>query len=439
MTRFSPFADSLWSASAAPAPDLPTLANEIAAEVCVVGGGYSGLTTALSLAKSGIDVVLLEAQEVGFGGSGRNAGHCTPTFHHHSIPAIRTLLGPERGERFIQLQTNAADRVAGLVQDYQIDCEWRQRGYVMAAHTPKALKGLEEKVRSYNAVGQETRLLSQREVAEITGSERQYGGWYHPRGGHVNPLGLSRGLARAAVNAGARIFVQAKVEGATPEGGAWRVKTDEGSVLAQKVIYATGAYTVAGWPGLERTFRILKVFVAASEPLPELRDAILPQDTTLHDGRSDIFVYKRDARDRIVVSMFPRGRRGRDLDYTRRLLTERLRWHHPAVPENLRWDYLWGGELDMQRHTIPRLYQLAPGVVAVTGLSGRGVPTGCILGDILSDWARGVAERDLALPIEPLRPAPGYMGFAPGLALKYYALRSRLSELRAGVPSPPHP
>ncbi|MEQ8655146.1 MAG: FAD-binding oxidoreductase [Kiloniellales bacterium] len=439
MTRFSPFDDSLWSASAAPAPDLPGLEGDLTAEVCIVGGGYSGLTTALSLAKSGVEVVLLEAEQVGFGGSGRNAGHCTPTFHHHSIDGVRKLLGPERAERFIALQTNAADHVAGLVRDYQIDCEWRQEGYVMAAHTPAALKDIEEKVRSYNAVGQKTRLLSQAEVQEMTGSARQFGGWYHPAGGHVNPLGLSRGLARAAANAGARIFQRARVDTATPEAGAWRVRATGGSVLAQKVIYATGAYTKGGWPGLDRTFRILKVFVAATQPLPELRDVVLPKNTTMHDGRSDIFVYKRDAQDRIVASMFPRWRRGRDLDFTRYLLTERLRWHHPAVPDDLRWDYFWRGELDMQPHTIPRLYRLGEGAVAVTGLSGRGVPTGCILGNILSDWARGVPESELALPIEPLRSTPSYMAVAPKLVLGYYAVKTRLSELLQKVPSPPYP
>ncbi len=438
MNRFSPFAESLWAKTAAPAPDLPVLEEEVLADVCVVGGGYSGLTTALSLARSGVSVVLLEAEEVGFGGSGRNAGHCTPTFHHHSIQGVRDLLGPERAERFIALQTNAADRVAGLVRDYQIDCEWCQEGYVMAAHTPAVLKALAAKVESYNAVGQQTRILTRDETQAMTGSGRQYGGWYHPQGGHVNPLGLSRGLARAAVNAGARVYRKSRVDSASRDAAGWRLTTAKGVVLCGKVIYATGAYTQAGWPGLDRTFRILRVFVAATQPLPELKDQVLPQNTTMHDGRGDIFVYKRDAKDRIVVSMFPRGRRGRDQEKTHRILTDRLRWHHPVVPEDLRWDYLWWGELDMQPHTIPRLYRLGEGAIAVTGLSGRGVPTGCILGDILADWARGVPEDELALPIEPLKPAPSYMAIAPKLMLGYYALSARLSELRSRVPSPPH-
>ena len=237
------------------------------ADVCVVGGGYSGLTTALSLAQSGVDVVLLEAEEIGFGGSGRNAGHCTPTFHHHSIAGIRALLGPERGDRFIAMQTGAAARVAELIRSHQINCEWRQNGYVMAAPTPRAVAGLEEKVRSYNAVGQNTRLLSRDETERVTGSSRQFGGWFHPEGGHLNPLGLSRGLARAARNAGVRVFIRSPVSGATQTAAGWRVATAAGTVQTDKVIYTTGAYTVGGWPGLARTFHILRVFVAATEPI----------------------------------------------------------------------------------------------------------------------------------------------------------------------------
>ncbi len=437
MTVFSPFHDSLWSASAKPAPDLPALEGDVTADVCVVGAGYSGLTTALALAQKGVDVVVLEAEEAGFGGSGRNAGHCTPTFHHHSIQGIRDLLGPERGERLIALQTTAADRVGRLIRDHQIECEWVQNGYVMAAPTPAAFRALENKVASYNSVGRSTRLISADEVRAMTGMRRQHGGWFHPDGGHLNPLGFSRGLARAVVAAGGRIFVRSPVSGAERKDGRWQVRAPGGRVTADKVIYATGAYTRGAWPGLDRTFRIMRVFVAATEPMPDLMDRILPANVTVHDGHGDIFVYKRDGFGRIVASMFPSGRRGRDPARTRRILTDRLRWHHPEAPEDLKWEKLWFGELDMQRRTIPRLYGLGPGAVAVTGLSGRGVPTGCMLGEVLSKWALDTPESELALPVEPLRPQRDYMSYAPQLALRWYALRDRLSELRQGVPSPP--
>ncbi len=439
MPKFSPFEATLWYATAAPAPETSKLGGTVKADVCIVGGGYTGLTTALQLARSGVKVVLLEAQEVGFGGSGRNAGHCTPTFTHYSLPELRKMLGEPWAERLIQRQTRANDRVAEMISRYDIDCEWQQNGYVMAAHTPSAMTTIEEKARDYNAVGAKTRVLDKSEVETITGSPRFHGGWFHSEAGHLNALGYARGLARAVISEGGAIYTHSAVAKVEREGGGWAVKTSEGRVIADKVIFGTGAYTVGGWPGLDNTFKIQRVFVAATQPLSEdARKTILPQNTTIHDGRGDIFVYKYNAEGRIVASMFPMGRRGRDMPYTKQVMADRLKWLHPQIDHDIRWDYFWFGELDMQYRTVPRLYDLAPGVVALTGLSGRGVPTGSMLGGILSEWALGVPDRDLALKLEPLTAAPFYMHFGPQLTLRYYRVRDWLTAKRDRAALPPH-
>jgi glycine/D-amino acid oxidase-like deaminating enzyme len=437
--RFSPFETSLWYVTAAPAPETVPLEGRIRADVCIVGGGYTGLTTALELARDGVRVVLLERREVGFGGSGRNAGHCTPTFTHYSLAELHRMLGEPWAERLIVRQTRANDRVADMIQRYAIDCEWQQNGYVQGALHGHAIGGIEEKVRSYNAVGATTRLLDRDETEEITGSPRFHAGWYHSEAGHLNPLGYARGLARAVLQEGGSIHTGSAVISCKPEAGAWAVATDRGTVVADKVIFATGAYTVGGWPGLDRTFRIHRVFVAATQPLSdEERHAVLPRNTTIHDGRGDIFVYKYNAEGRIVASMFPMGRRGRDMAYTHRLMSDRLRWLHPQIRREMRWDYFWFGELDMQYRTVPRLYGLAPGVAALTGLSGRGVPTGSMLGGVLSEWAKGVPDKDLSLRVEPLAKAPFYMSFAPPMTLRYYRVADWIRTKLAGSPLPPH-
>ena len=413
MTRFSPFEASLWHATARPAPDTRPLAGETEADVCIVGAGYAGLTTALELAKAGQRVVVLERAEAGFGGSGRNAGHCTPTFTHYGLDDLRRMLGAPWAERLIRRQTRANDVAARLIRDHRIDCDWVQRGYVMGALRPNQLPALEAKAQSYNAAGARTRVLDRAEVQAITGSPRFYGGWLHEEAGHLNPLNYARGLARAVLESGGRLHTGSEVTGCTAEGTRWLVQTPQGRVRAGKVIFTTGAYTVGGWPGLDQSFRIQRVFVAATQVLPpETRRILLPQNTTLHDGRGDIFVYKWDAEGRIVASMFPMGRRGRDLAHTRQILTDRLRWLHPGLGP-IDWQHLWFGELDMQRRTVPRLYGLAQGVVALTGLSGRGVPTGTMLGGILADWALGRPEADLDLRLEPLHRAPPLDGRRP--------------------------
>lgn len=437
--RFSPFRETLWWATAAAAPSTAELDVRKQADVCIVGAGYTGLTTGIDLARKGVNVVLLEAQEAGFGGSGRNAGHSTPTFTYFSLPELRRLLGEPWAERLIHRQTRANDRVAGMVERYQIQCEWQQNGYVQAAHRPGAIAAIEKKVSDYNAVGARTRFIDRHEVEEITGSPRFHGGWFHTEGGHLNPLGYARGLARAFIQEGGSLHTSSPVTEVTRQDGKWLVHTPRGEVRADKVIFTTGAYTVGGWPRLDRTFKIMKVFVAATQPLsPETRRSVVPQNTTMHDGRGDIYVYKYNAEGRIVASMFPMGARGRDIAYTRQVMTDRLKWLHPQLKEDIRWEFFWFGELDMQRRTIPRLYGVAPGVIGLTGLSGRGVPTGSMLGGILSEWALDVPERDLSLPVEPLRDAPFYMNFAPQVNLRYYRIKDNVLTKRDGVPLPPH-
>lgn len=439
MRRFSPFETTLWFATAEPAPPTQPLRGETRADVCVVGGGLTGLTTALELARTGVRVVLLEREEAGFGGSGRNAGHCTPTFTHYGLDDLRRMLGAPWADRLIRRQTRANDRAAAYVRDYGIACDWVQQGYVMGALRPNQIPALEEKAATYNAVGARTRVLDRAEAQAITGSPRFYAGWLHEEAGHLHPLSYSRGLARAIQREGGVIHTGSPVTGCAPKSGKWQVSTPDGTVLADKVVFATGAYTVGGWPRLDRTFRIQRVFVGATHPLSDAtRAAVLPRNTTLHDGRGDIFVCKWDGAGRIVASMFPMGPRGRDLAYTRQVMTDRLRWLYPQIAEDIRWDYLWFGELDMQQRTVPRLYGLASGVVALTGLSGRGVPTGTMLGSILSDWARGTPEADLDLRVEPLHRAPLWMAVAPQLKLRQMRLADNLATRRAGAALPPH-
>ncbi|WP_180900555.1 NAD(P)/FAD-dependent oxidoreductase [Martelella soudanensis] len=440
MTKFSPFEASYWFASAPPPPETGSLAGEKTVDVCVVGAGYTGLTTAIELARKGVSVAVLERQQIGYGGSGRNAGHCSPTFSYYELEKIRTLLGEPWAERLIRRQTRAADVAAGYIRDYDIDCEWVQNGLVIGAMRPGHVPHLRHKVESYNAAGARTRLLDRDEAITATGSPRLYGAWLHEEGAHLHPLKYARGLARAAIQEGVALYTKTSAQGCEKQGGKWKVRCENGHVLADKVIFATGAYTVDGWPKLDKTFRILPVYVCATNPLSDdARKAALPRNTSMIDGRGDFYCYKWTADNRIVASMFLMGPRGRDLDYTKRVMTDRLKWLHPQITEDVRWDYFWFGELDMQYRTVPRLYSLAPGVVGLTGLSGRGVPTGTMLGGILSDWAMGVGEQDLDLRAEPLQKAPWWMDYGPNYKLREMRFVDNVMSRRGDVELPPHP
>jgi glycine/D-amino acid oxidase-like deaminating enzyme len=204
MARFSPFDVSPWAATAAPAPTTQVLQGVVRADVCVVGAGYSGLTTALELARKGVRVVVLEAREVGFGGAGRNAGHCTPTFIHYSLPGLRRMLGEPWAERLIARQTQANTRVADMVEalsdPMRVAAEWLCHGCGATQRHP-------------GARGEDARLQRGRREDALRGqgggrgdhrlSALFFGGWFHSEGGHLNPLGYARGLARAAIQEGA--------------------------------------------------------------------------------------------------------------------------------------------------------------------------------------------------------------------------------------------
>ncbi len=432
----TPIEDSLWYATAAVAPQTAPLGEPVQADVCIVGGGYTGLSSALHLAQRGVGVVLLEAQQIGHGGSGRNAGHCTPTFHFYEIAKIREMVGEPFAERIIARQTNAANLVFDLIKRYAIDCEGVQKGYVQPAHTPSMLPKLEAKCRSYQDVGKAARMLDREETERLTGSPRYHGAWFHPEGGHLNPLGYARGLARAAISEGARVFTASPVTAIESEGVRWRVKTPTGSVLADKVICGTGAYTSNFWPGLKQSFTKLSVACLATSPLSDnLRRTIAPENHTVVESRGDPAIYKRDKDGRLVTSVFVEGRRGGDPGYTKALVATRLKWILPQLDE-VDWQFYWQGDLDMQPRTIPRLFGLAPGVIASLGYSGRGVPTGTMMGTVLADWATGTDPEELALPIEPLKAAPLYMRFLPRILLPYFRFHDQRLARRDGVHPP---
>ena len=210
MGKFSPFDATLWFATAPPAPRHTRLEGQSETDVCIVGAGYTGLTTGLELARKGVRVAVLEAEEAGFGGSGRNAGHCTPTFTHYSLSGLRRLLGEPWAERLIQRQTRANDKVGNYVRHYQMQCEWQQNGYVQAAY-PAADRYDRGEGARLQCSRREDPFRRRAEVEAITGSPRFYGGWFHTEGGHLNPLAYARGLARAFIQEGGVLHTASRV------------------------------------------------------------------------------------------------------------------------------------------------------------------------------------------------------------------------------------
>ena len=404
---------SLWAASARPAPATASLgAGETRADVVVIGAGFTGLCAALRLAQSGVDVVLLEAAELGWGGSGRNNGQVIPCLSRADPDLLVQAFGTERGEALVGLIRDSAAITFDLIRQHGIDCEAVQNGWVQPAHTAGRMAITKSRYEQWRRRGAPVELLDREQVGAVTGSRYWHGGWQNPTGGHINPLGLVRGLAEAALRAGARIFTHSPALGMIPSGSAWRVATRDGAVVADKVIIATHAYsgffTPSLWPGLASTVVPVRSYQMATPPLsPEIRRRILPHNHAMSDTHGDLYFCHFDSAGRLITG----GALVIGHGYPERLarrIGERMAMLFPALDEGgvLRFDHIWHGNIAMTSDALPHVHKLADGVYAWLGDNGRGVALAVALGGVLAEAARGVPEANLPLPFMPVTPIP---------------------------------
>ncbi len=422
-----------WSLTAPAGPGTPQLDGDVTVDVAIVGGGYTGLSTALHLAQRGVSVALVEAGEIGQCASGRNGGHCTSTFHYRaglSLPNVRAKFG-DRAEALIAYWTGLTGLVFGLIDRYAIDCDAVRAPCLHAAHAPSRLAQLEQFAADYAALGKESRALSRAEIAALTGSPRFYGGWLYGDAGHVNPLAYARGLARAALQEGAQIFTRSPATGLEQDGHRWRVRTARGSLRAERLVLATGATTQGLWPRLGRTFGAMELVVGITRPLPaETRATVLPGNNTLIDTFPEPFGIKYDRDGRLVVMVLNTAGRGRNRDTALKLFDQQLRWFWPQIGA-VDWEpHFWRCAIDIRPDLMPRLFDLGDGAVSALGFSGRGIPTATGMGTQLAAYVSGTAQDDLAVPVQGPDYVPPFMRQTLGLLTPHWR-RKELRALRA--------
>jgi glycine/D-amino acid oxidase-like deaminating enzyme len=406
---FFPLTPSLWAATAAPAPDTAPLDGDAQADVVIVGAGYCGLSTALHLAERGVRVVVLEARDIGFGGSGRNGGQVIPGFKYDPSEMI-AMFGAEKGQRLVDFAGSTADAVFDLIDKHRMDVPHVRRGWIQGSHTTDALKLAERRARDWGAQGVATQLLDRAETARLLGTDKYFGGWVDPRGGGVQPLSYARGLARAAIAAGVVIHTASPVTQLAQAGGKWHVTTKQGAkVVAERVVLATNGYTDDLWPQLRKSIINANSFQVATEPLPEsVRRSILPEGHVSSDARNLLLYYRIDHTGRLLM-----GGRGT------------FREPDPAQPGD--WSHLenvvaklfpqaagvpiayrWCGHVAITRDYMPHLHEPAPGLLIDIGCQGRGVGLQTRMGQALAEYI--ATGNQQALPVAPssIKPFPLY-------------------------------
>jgi glycine/D-amino acid oxidase-like deaminating enzyme len=406
-------------AMGAPAPETGALDTTVEADVAVIGAGVAGVSTALHLRELGRDVAVLEAGEVGAGGSGRAFGLVVP-YAKRDHEEIKRSFGEEAGARIIDAVASGPDLVFGLI------ARW-----VLGAHTEGAAAGLGTLAAYWQGRGAPVECLDAAATERLVGSRYYLGALLDRRAGGVNPHAYTRGLAGAALGSGARIFTQSRARCLTREGSRWRIDAASGSLRANHVVIATDAYTDDLWPGLKQSLVPLRAYQLVSEPLSEnLRAAILPERQLLTDTRRLYAGVRLRADGRLHMSVdgppFSIGGRANIAKAERR-----IRKLFPQIG-NVAWSEEWSGWVAMTADHYPHLHRLAPGLLAAIGFNGRGIALASLVGRDVARRIAGFPESELFLPVTELRPIRFHAAMRPFVSalIDWYRLRDAMEFRR---------
>ncbi|QDL90536.1 FAD-binding oxidoreductase [Paroceanicella profunda] len=419
-------ADSLYTATANTPPDTPPLTGTQETDVAIVGGGFTGLSTALHLAERGVKATVLEAQSPGWGASGRNGGQVNPGLKEDP-ETVLARFGPQMGDRMLRLSSGAPDLVFDIIRRHGISCDAVQPGWVQPAHDAASMKVITERVRQWNARGVPLRLLDRAQTQAMIGSEAYVGALFDPRGGNLHPLNYALGLAEAAQRLGATVHGQSRVTGLSRDGATHVLRTASGVLRARRVVVATNAYTDGLAPPLGRTLVPVRSVQVATQPLSDnLRRSILPARQAVADTRRVMVYYRMDADGRLLMG----GRGAFDDRGTERLLQVLRDVSTDLFPQlgTPDWGHAWGGFLALTTDHFTHLTPLGEGILSATAYNGRGVALATAMGGVLADWATDRPVSALDFPVTDMRPIPFHFLRKPAVqaTIQWYRLRDAL-------------
>lgn len=394
----------LWAETAPQAPKTPTLDGVARADVAIVGAGYCGLSAALELAELGVKAAVVEARDIGFGGSGRNVGLVNAGMWVMPDKLIETL-GPIHGERLIRLLGDAPSAVFARVDRFDIRCELRREGTLHCAPDAAGEAELRARQEQWQARQAPVELLTGVAAAKAVGSPYYRAALLDRRAGTLQPLAYVRGLAQAALSVGARIFTNTPVEGLSREGAGWRLQTPGGALIADKVILATDAYSEGPFAALRQAQLHLPYFNIATVPLtPEQRTLILPGGQGAWDTCDVLSSFRLDGAGRLVMGSVG-ALNGLGLGVHHAWAGRAIARIFPELA-GIGLDQAWYGQIGMTDTNLPRLHQWDEGVFAINGYNGRGIAPGTVMGRELARLVAGdIRPADFVLPFTPVEPA----------------------------------
>jgi glycine/D-amino acid oxidase-like deaminating enzyme len=381
---------SYYAATANEQTDYPVLQGSETTDICVVGGGFTGISTALSLAERGYSVVVVEANRVGWGASGRNGGQIIGGISGESKLARR--YGPDVAEILWDMHWRGRDIIHERVEKYGISCDLKS-GYIEVAIKPRHMKELQEQFDKFEThdFPYEYRIVSRQETREILGTNAYLGSMINMRNGHMHPLNLCIGEARAAIGLGVKIFEQSPVTG-IQHGVKPRVMTANGQIEANTVILAGNAYHALERRHLSGLTFPAGSYIIATEPLsPEIIQSINPLDLAVCDLNNVVDYFRMSADGRLLF--------GGQCNYSAReprsiqnSMLPRMLKIYPQLA-GVQIDYEWGGTIGIVVKRIPLLGRIGKNVYYCEGYSGHGINATHVAGEIMADAVTGTMER----------------------------------------------
>lgn len=417
---------SYYAASCNEPTEYPSLRIDVSCDVCVVGAGFTGIATALTLAERGYSVTVLEQNKVGWGASGRNGGQMIG-----GVPGEARLekhWGAARADTLFELGYRGHDIIARRVQQYAINCDLKY-GYMDVALKPRHLEQQKRMHEDLCARGMEdqVRLVPGAELPQLLGTDKYLGGLINYRNGHLHPLNLCLGEARAAAGLGVAIYEGSEVTG-IEHGARPLVRTTQGSVRADYVVLAGNAYQHLEPAELSGLVFPAGSFIVATEPLSPAEVAqINPLDLAICDQNNVLDYFRLSADGRLLFG----GRcnySGREPRSIEGAMTPRLRKIYPQLADK-RVDYAWGGKIGIVVNRVPLLGRIGTNVFYALGYSGHGVSLSHACGEIMADAVAGTFERMDVFAQLPHRRIPFSQAFGNqmvAMGMLYFRLRDML-------------